>query len=271
MSSRSPCGMCIKTGFDTKWEFWLAYCTVLAYGRLSLRYLRKYVWNDSQIEMDFAPFYNVHKFKTESGPANGCSSLNSMLFYIESSDGSKPNYLNPPHLDSTSYYRLGLPPIEAYDEESAMMNRMARRIQIQWRECSSNPQYLICRTRLEREFQTDCEPPSRYSGPSTAYDCYRLQNWPADSVINISEKNSNEEEYCGPTELLERFTRELELLFPGKLKQREEYLSRSRATHRRADIPRDVRQIRDTSAEVPNYWRYQLRPKKNRTRARRVP
>ena len=193
-----------------------------------------------------------------------------MFFYIESPDGSNPDRLYSlyPPMYSPSYYRLGLSPIEAYDEELARKNRMARRIQIQWRECSSNPRYLICRTRLEREFQIDCEPPSRYSG--NAYDCYRSQNWPAESVIHILKRNPNEEEYCGPAELLERFELERRERFPDKLKKEEEFESRSRATHGRADIPRDVRQIQDTSTEVPKYWGYQLRPKKNRMRARRV-
>jgi hypothetical protein len=33
----------------------------------------------------------------------------------------------------------------------------ARRIQAQWRKCISDPAYLACRRRLEREFRTDFE------------------------------------------------------------------------------------------------------------------
>ncbi len=153
-----------------------------------------------------------------------------MPFFIASLDGFAPiENINPINLKSTNHYMLDLPPLEAYSGESATKNRMARRIQNRWRECCSNPQFLICRKRLEREFQTDCEPPTYYSGPSASYDCFRLQNWLAEGHMlgEVSNENRVQNAFCDVSEISERFARELELRFPGRPKTLKESKFRS--------------------------------------------
>ena len=154
-----------------------------------------------------------------------------MPFFIASPDGSGAiENINPINLKSTNHYMLELPPPDAYSGESATENRMARRIQKQWRECCSNPHFLLCRKRLEREFHTDCEPPTHYSGPSASYDCFRQQNWLAKG--HILEEVPNENAFCDLSEISERFARELELRFPvPRKRKRNPNLGQNSTTH----------------------------------------